>query len=51
MTEAYVRAVGQMAFIWGYTLVNSHNRRAGCAYVTSKNGNVPGWNGGTLPMG
>jgi hypothetical protein len=50
MTEAYVRAVGQMAFIWGYTPVNSHNRRAGFAYVTSKNGNVPGWNGGVLPM-
>jgi len=50
MTDAYVKTVGRMAYIWGYAIVNSHNRRAGFAYVTSQNGNVPGWNGGTLPM-
>ena len=50
MTKAYVQMVGRMAYVWGYALVNSHNRRAAFAYVTSQNGNVPGWNGGVLPM-
>jgi hypothetical protein len=50
MTKEYVQMVGRMAYVWGYALVNSHNRRAGFAYVTSHNGNVPGWNGGVLPM-
>jgi hypothetical protein len=50
MTKEYVQSIGRMAYVWGYTMVNSHNRRAGFAYVTSKNGNVPGWNGGVLPM-
>jgi len=50
MTKKYVQMVGRMAYVWGWPLVNSHNRRAGFAYVTSQNGNVPGWNGGVLPM-
>ena len=50
MTKEYVQMVGRMAYVWGYAMVNSHNRRAAFAYVTSKNGNVPGWNGGVLPM-
>jgi hypothetical protein len=50
MTKAYVQMVGRMAYLWGWALVNSYNRRAAFAYVTSKNGNVPGWNGGVLPM-
>jgi hypothetical protein len=50
MTDAYVKTVGRMAYVWGYAMVNSHNRRAAFAYVTSQNGNVPGWNGGVLPM-
>jgi len=50
MTKEYVRTIGRMAYVWGYALVNSHNRRAAFAYVTSQNGNVPGWNGGVLPM-
>ena len=50
MTKEYVQSVGRMAYVWGYAMVNSHNRRAAFAYVTSKNGNVPGWNGGVLPM-
>ena len=50
MTKEYVQMVGKMAYVWGYTLVNSHNRRAGFAYVTGQNGNVAGWNGGALPM-
>jgi hypothetical protein len=50
MTKEYVQMVGRMAYVWGYSIVNSHNRRAAFAYVTSQNGNVPGWNGGVLPM-
>jgi len=50
MTKEYVQMVGRMAYVWGYAMVNSHNRRAAFAYVTSQNGNVPGWNGGVLPM-
>ena len=50
MTKEYVQMVGRMAYVWGYALVNSHNRRAAFAFVTKKNGNVPGWNGGVLPM-
>jgi hypothetical protein len=50
MTKDYVQMVGRMAYVWGYAMVNSHNRRAAFEYVTSQNGNVPGWNGGVLPM-
>src|SRR3972149_1206036 len=50
MTREYVQIVGRMAYVWGYAMVNSHNRRAWFAFVTSQNGNVPGWNGGVLPM-
>ncbi|MBI5582272.1 MAG: DUF1254 domain-containing protein [Deltaproteobacteria bacterium] len=50
MTKAYVQTVGRMAYLWGYALVNSHNRRAGFELVTGKNGGVPGLNGGTIPM-
>ena len=50
MTKEYVQTIGRMAYVWGYALVNSHNRRSAFAYVTGQNGNVPGWNGGVLPM-
>jgi hypothetical protein len=50
MTKEYVQTVGRMAYVWGWALVNSHNRRAAFAYVTGQNGNVPGLNGGILPM-
>ena len=50
LTKEYVQMVGKFAYTWGYAMVNSHNRRAAFEYVTSKNGNVPGWNGGALPM-
>jgi hypothetical protein len=50
MSRAYVQSVGRMAYIWGYTLVNSHNRRAGFAYITSQHGGVAGLNGGVVPM-
>ena len=50
MSKAYVQTVGRMAYVWGYALVNSHNRRAGFAYLTGQNGNVAGLNGGVVPM-
>ena len=50
MTKEYVQMIGRMAYFWGYALVNSHNRRAGFAYVTGQNGGVPGLNGGMVPM-
>jgi hypothetical protein len=50
MTTDYVQMVGRMAYVWGYPMVNMHNRRATFKQVTSQNGNVPGWNGGVLPM-
>ena len=50
LTKEYVQMIGRMAYVWGYAMVNSHNRRAAFEYVTSQNGNVPGWNGGVLPM-
>src|SRR5215510_13381150 len=50
MTKDYVQMVGRMAYVWGYAMVNIHNRRAAFKQVTSQNGNVPGWNGGILPM-
>ena len=27
MTKEYVQMVGRMAYVWGYPMVNSHNRR------------------------
>ena len=50
LTKEYIQAIGRIAYVWGYPMVNSHNRRDAFAYVTSQNGNVPGWNGGVLPM-
>ena len=50
MTRAYVQTVGRMAYVWGYAMVNSHNRRAGFAYLSGLNGNRPGLNGGAVPM-
>jgi hypothetical protein len=45
MTKEYVQMVGRMAYIWGWPLVNSHNRRAAFAKAPS-----PGLNGGVLPI-
>ena len=50
MAKEYVHTIGRMAYMWGYAMVNSHNRRAAFAFVTNQNGKVPGWNGGVLPM-
>ena len=45
MTKEYIQMVGRMAYLWGWPLVNSHNRRAGFAKAPT-----PGLNGGVLPM-
>jgi hypothetical protein len=50
MTRDYVHMVGRMAYMWGYAMVNAHNRRAAFADVTGQNGNVAGKNGGVVPM-
>jgi hypothetical protein len=45
MTREYVQMVGRLAYIWGYPLVNSHNRRKGFAKAPEC-----GRNGGVLPI-
>lgn len=45
MTKEYVQMVGRMAYVWGWPLVNSHNRRAAFSLAP-----MPGLNGGVLPM-
>jgi hypothetical protein len=44
MTAAYVEAVGRLAYLWGWPLVNHHNRAAGFAQLPE-----PGRIGGVLP--
>ena len=45
MTNAYVQLVGRMAYVWGYPMVNAHNRRAAFAEASE-----PGLLGGVVPM-
>src|SRR5688500_7422562 len=45
MLKAYVQLVGQMAYFWGYPMVNAHNRRAAFAAAPA-----PGLLGGVLPV-
>jgi hypothetical protein len=45
MTKAYVQLVGRMAYIWGYPMVNCHNRR-----VAFSGAPAPGLMGGVLPI-
>lgn len=45
MTPAYVKMVGQMAYIWGYPMVNMHNRRLAFSQAPSA-----GLLGGTVPF-
>lgn len=45
MTREYVQTVGRIAYVWGYALVNSHNRRTAFSMAPS-----PGLNGGVLPV-
>jgi hypothetical protein len=45
MTKAYVEMVGRMAYVWGYPMVNSHNRR-----VAFSKAPEPVLVGGVLPF-
>lgn len=45
MPEAYVKAVAQQAYIWGYAMVNQFNRRA-----TITQAPYPALNGGMVPV-
>lgn len=45
MTKEYVDLIGRMAYVWGYALVNSHNRREAFSMVPK-----PGLQGGVLPV-
>ncbi|WP_295446999.1 DUF1254 domain-containing protein [uncultured Thiodictyon sp.] len=46
LTPAYVQAVGRMAYLWGWPLVNMTNRAAAAARLPA-----PGLIGGVLPLG
>src|SRR5262245_66087064 len=45
MPRAYVQALARTAYVWGWPLVNSHNRRAAFAKAPE-----PGRNAGVLPV-
>jgi hypothetical protein len=45
MTGAYLQFVGRMAYMWGYAMVNAHNRRASFAQAPE-----PGLMGGVVPV-
>lgn len=45
MPEAYVKAIAQQAYIWGYPMVNQFNRRA-----TITQAPYPALNGGMVPV-
>ncbi len=45
MTREYVQMVGRMAYVWGYPLVSSHNRRAAFGLAP-----FPGVVGGAVPV-
>jgi hypothetical protein len=45
MTKEYVQMVGRMAYVWGWPMVNSHNRRASFAMAPER-----GYMGGVLPL-
>ncbi|KQP01951.1 hypothetical protein ASF30_05200 [Leifsonia sp. Leaf264] len=44
MTDAYVKAVGRFAYVWGWPMVSMINRRTGLTSVPE-----PGMRGGVLP--
>jgi hypothetical protein len=46
MTTAYVQAVGRMAYLWGWPLINFANRNKATTEMPE-----PGLIGGVLPMG
>jgi len=45
MHKEYVKMVGRMAYVWGWAMVNSHNRRAGITQAPA-----PGRLGGVVPV-
>src|SRR5262249_46649196 len=45
MSTDYVQAVARMAYVWGWPLVNAHNRRTAFGKAAE-----PGRNGGVLPV-
>ena len=45
MTKAYVQFIGRMAYVWGYAMVNAHNRREAFRAAPA-----PGLLGGVLPV-
>jgi hypothetical protein len=45
MHEEYVKTIGRMAYVWGWPLVNSFNRRAGITQAPE-----PGRLGGVVPV-
>ena len=45
MRPEYARAVGRFAYLWGWPLVNMHNRRLAMSQVPA-----PGLNGGVVPV-
>jgi hypothetical protein len=45
MTKAYIQLVGRMAYVWGYPMVNAHNRREAFRAAPA-----PGLLGGVLPI-
>jgi len=46
LSKEYVQAIGQMAYLWGWTLVNMHNREAEIGGKSP----YPGLLGGVLPV-
>src|SRR6516162_8116764 len=44
LSKEYVQMIGRFAYLWGWTMVNSFNRRTAMAYVPE-----PGLRGGILP--
>ena len=45
MHKGYVKTIGRMAYVWGWPLVNSFNRRAGITQAPA-----PGRLGGVIPV-
>ena len=45
MHPEYVKTIGRMAYVWGWPIVNSHNRRAGITQAPE-----PGRLGGVVPV-
>ena len=45
MHREYVKTIGRMAYVWGWPLVNCHNRRAGITQAPA-----PGRLGGVVPV-